>query len=86
MVCSMSDLARRIAADTLFAGELDEAAAAELRAHLGPRAVFADRSLAPRRAAALAEIAAERFAAGERGDASLEPLYVKAPLIGRRTP
>lgn len=79
---TVADLARAIAIDTLFAGEIDDATVADLRERLGQRAVFPPASATLRRAGHLAEIG---WARAERGEAvsaeALEPLYIRPPLI-----
>jgi tRNA threonylcarbamoyladenosine biosynthesis protein TsaB len=80
-VGSVADLARRIAADTLFVGEIDDATAEGLRTALGPRATFPPASAAVRRAGHLAEIGWARSERGDTGHAPLEPLYIRAPII-----
>ncbi len=85
MTCSVDDLARTIAIDTLFAGEIDDPTAALLRERLGPRAIFPPASASLRRAGHLAEIGWRRLERGEGVAAeSLEPLYIRAPLIRGR--
>jgi tRNA threonylcarbamoyladenosine biosynthesis protein TsaB len=82
LTAGADELARHVSRDTLFAGEMDDAAVAALRERLGPRAAFATGSAAVRRAGHLAEIGWARF---ERGEAVpgevLEPLYIRAPFI-----
>lgn len=82
LTTTAEDLARQVARDTIFAGELDDDARAALRDRLGPRAAFAGPSAAAGRAGHLAEIGWSRI---ERGDAAageaLEPLYLRAPFI-----
>lgn len=73
-------LARSIRVDTLFVGEVDDAAASALRLALGERAAFASPSANARRAGHLAEIAWSRADAGETATA-LEPLYIRPPPI-----
>lgn len=82
VTASADDLARQVARDTLFVGELDAAAVAALRERLGPRASFASASAAVRRAGHLAEIGWARIEGGGAvpGD-RLEPVYIRAPLI-----
>lgn len=83
---SVDDLARTIATDTIFVGEFDEATAQALRDRLGARAAFAPRNAAIRRAGHLAEIGWARIERGERAAAeTLEPLYIRAPVIRGRS-
>jgi tRNA threonylcarbamoyladenosine biosynthesis protein TsaB len=81
-IASAAELARRVATETLFVGEIDDATASALRAALGRRASFAPAGATVRRAGHLAAIG---WAGFERGDAELgkplEPLYIRAPLI-----
>lgn len=82
LIGSVADLARRVATDTLFVGEIDDATASELRERLGVRAAFAPVSATVRRAGHLAEIGWARIEQGEGVLAeALEPLYMRAPLI-----
>jgi tRNA threonylcarbamoyladenosine biosynthesis protein TsaB len=81
----IADLTRAVAVDTLFAGELDDAAAAELRERLGSRARFPLPAALPRRAAHLAELGWARFEAGAAvAPDALEPLYIRPPAIRGR--
>jgi tRNA threonylcarbamoyladenosine biosynthesis protein TsaB len=82
MTCRTDELATRVAVETLFVGEIDDATTAELRERLGARALFPPASATVRRAGHLAEIGWARIERGEgvRGEA-LEPLYIRAPLI-----
>ena len=75
-------IARTIALETVFAGDVDAATAAALRARLGRRAVVPSPSVLTRRAGHLAEIAWERAERGETvRPGALEPLYVRPPTI-----
>jgi tRNA threonylcarbamoyladenosine biosynthesis protein TsaB len=79
---TIAELARTIAMDTVFAGEIDDATAAELRERLGARATIPPASATVRRAGHLAEIAWRRAESGGAVAAgALEPLYIRAPLI-----
>ncbi|HEX9437481.1 MAG TPA: tRNA (adenosine(37)-N6)-threonylcarbamoyltransferase complex dimerization subunit type 1 TsaB [Candidatus Limnocylindria bacterium] len=79
---TVADLARTIATDTIFAGEIDDATAAELRERVGARAILPSVGARIRRAGHLAEIAWERAEAGEGAHAgALEPLYIRPPMI-----
>ena len=81
-VGTVAEIALRVALDTLFAGDVDAATAAELRERLGPRAIFPSPSAATRRAGHLAELGWERFEAGEAvAPEALEPLYIRPPAI-----
>lgn len=85
LVGTLADLARTVAADTLFAGDIDEATALELRGRLGPRALFPSASAQVPRAGHLAEIGWARFEAGEgAAPEELEPLYIRPPAIRGR--
>lgn len=78
----VADLARSIAVDTLFAGELDGPAAAELRERLGAHAHFPPAAAVPRRAGHLAELGWARIEAGGAvAPDALEPLYIRPPAI-----
>lgn len=82
---TVEELAHRVEARTLFCGEIDEPLRSALAARLGDRAAMASRSSSLRRAGYLAELGWERLEA-EGGDdvASLEPLYLQHPAIGRQ--
>lgn len=83
---SAADLARSIAVDTVFAGEIDAATAAELRERLGARALFPSASAATRRAGHLAELGWARAEAGEAvAPEGLVPIYVRPPAIRGRS-
>ena len=74
-------LAQRAPAGALFCGDL-EGIAQLLRERAGARLALGVASL--RRAAALAELGWQRYAAGERDDPrALEPLYLREPSITR---
>lgn len=82
LVTTIADLEHAIAADTLFAGEISDAARAELRERLGQRAILPSASLSVRRAGHLAELGWTRAEAGEAtAPERLEPLYVRPPAI-----
>lgn len=79
---TLADLARTIRMDTVFAGDVDGATAAELRELLGRRAIVPSASALARRAGHLAEIGWARLEAGEAAPAgALEPIYVRPPAI-----
>lgn len=74
---SLGELAALIDAPACLCGELDAPNRERLRAALGERAIFppADQNL--RRSSCLAELAWQRFAAGERDNpTTLEPIYL----------
>lgn len=78
-------LLRQARRRTLFVGEIDAALAARLRE--GGRAIVAAPAAAIRRAAALAELAYARLAAGYSDDvALLRPVYLRPPAITRPNP
>lgn len=82
LVGTVADIARAVAVDTLFAGEIDDETAAELRGRLGARAHVPSASLMARRAGHLAEIGWARAAAGGTVEpGALEPLYIRPPAI-----
>ncbi len=77
------DLARRGRRRTLFVGEVDDALAALLHEASSGRAVIASPAASIRRAAALAELAYSRLAAGLSDDVRLlRPVYLRPPAIG----
>jgi tRNA threonylcarbamoyladenosine biosynthesis protein TsaB len=85
LVSSARDLVRRVSVDTLFAGEIDDATAAELRDALGPRAIVPPPAVLARRAGHLAELGWARASMGGAVEgASLEPLYLRPPTIRGR--
>ena len=78
-------LLRRARRRTLFVGEIDDTLAARLR-EFG-RAVVVAPAAATRRAAALAELAYARLAAGRSDDvALLRPVYLRPPAVTRPNP
>lgn len=82
VIGTVAEVARRVARDTLFVGEIDDTTVAELRERLGPRAAFASGSATVRRAGHLAEMGWARIEQGEAVSAeALEPMYIRAPLI-----
>ncbi len=75
--------ARRLHRRALFVGEVDEALAALLRQAAGPRALIASPAASTRRAAALAELAFARLAAGQTDDvALLRAIYLRPAVVG----
>ena len=82
LVGTVSDLARHVAMDTVFAGEIDGATAAELHDLIGPNAVIPSSASLTRRAGHLAELGWARAAGGATVDpAQLEPLYIRPPAV-----
>jgi tRNA threonylcarbamoyladenosine biosynthesis protein TsaB len=76
-------LARRLRQRTLFVGEVDDELAALLQASTRARAVIASPAASTRRAAALAELAFARLAAGRADDvAGLRLVYLRPPVSG----
>ncbi len=76
-------LARRLRRRTLFVGEVDEELAGLLQAAAGSKARIASPAASTRRAAALAELAFARLAAGRADDvALLGPVYLRPAVIG----
>jgi tRNA threonylcarbamoyladenosine biosynthesis protein TsaB len=74
---TLAELCAEVAGPALFCGDVDAAAAAELRRTLGPLALLPGPAAAVRRPAYLAELAWRRLAAGERDDlVTLEPIYL----------
>lgn len=83
---SADELAGAVSERTLFTGEIDDTLADALREKLGRLAQFAP-PLAAGRAAALAELGAQRLAAGEGQHAALlRPVYLRPPAIGPQPP
>lgn len=79
---TLAEIARTTALETIFAGDVSAAAAAELRERLGRRAVVPTASALVRRAGHLAEIGWARAEAGEAlAPDALEPVYVRPPAI-----
>lgn len=68
---------------TLFCGELEAAQVETLRQSLGRRVVIAPPAAAPRRAAFLAELGAQRLAAAAADDpVTLQPIYLRHAVSG----
>jgi tRNA threonylcarbamoyladenosine biosynthesis protein TsaB len=75
---SLDDLPRLIDERTLICGDLDADTRERLRAMLGERLILASPAASLRRPAVLAQLAWQRFSAGESGrPAVLEPLYLR---------
>jgi len=73
-------LAAQITVPALLTGELTTGDQALVRERAGDKATIASPALALRRAGCLAELAWQRYAAGERDDpAALTPLYLQEP-------
>lgn len=84
-VGTIAGIARTARTDTVFAGDVDEAVAAELRALLGARALLPPPGQRPRRAGPVAELGWGRVEAGDAVEPDLlEPLYIRAPAIRGR--
>lgn len=78
---SLDELCAAIDENALFCGDIDPELQQELRRSLGPRAVFPSPAANMRRPGYLAELAWQRFSAGERDDiATLEPVYLGEPV------
>jgi tRNA threonylcarbamoyladenosine biosynthesis protein TsaB len=74
---ALAELPDLVRAPTLLCGDLDDSARLSLRAMLGTDARLASPAASLRRPAVLAQLAWERFLAGEAGDpAALEPIYL----------
>ena len=81
------ELARRVRQRTLFVGEVDEEMSARLREAAGAKAVVASPAASMRRAAALAELAFARLAAGRADNvALLRPIYLRPPATRPHKP
>ena len=80
LVGTIDDLSRRVAVETLFAGEIDDAAASALRDRMGRRAIIPTPDVLTRRAGHLAELAWRRRESSLE-PAAVEPLYVRPPAI-----
>lgn len=84
-VGTLAEVARAVGMDTVFAGDVDAAAATQLHDLLGRRAIVPRPSALVRRAGHLAEIAWGRLDAGDAAHPdSLEPIYVRPPAIRGR--
>jgi tRNA threonylcarbamoyl adenosine modification protein YeaZ len=82
-ITTVEALDSEIKGKTLFCGEYLPLIASRLKDRLGQRAVIAPDQ--PRRASLMAELAKERFEAGDYDQpATLQPLYLRQPAITRR--
>jgi tRNA threonylcarbamoyladenosine biosynthesis protein TsaB len=78
VLVSTDDLIAFLQEPTLICGELDQPLAEVLRTRAAERAVIASPALRMRRAGYLAELAWQRFCAGERDElCSLTPIYLQ---------
>ncbi len=78
---SLTELCARLHVPVLFCGDIDADVQAELQHYLGANAHFPSAAANLRRPGYLAELAWQRFVAGERDDlACLEPLYLGEPV------
>jgi tRNA threonylcarbamoyladenosine biosynthesis protein TsaB len=78
LLVTADDLIALLQEPTLICGELDQPLVDVLRARAVERAVIAGPAVRMRRAGYLAELAWQRFSAGERDDlASLTPIYLQ---------
>lgn len=74
-----ADLIARLQEPTLLCGEIDTALAEALRAEAPGRAILLSPAFGVRRAGYLAELAWNRFVAGERDDpVTLNPIYLQS--------
>jgi tRNA threonylcarbamoyladenosine biosynthesis protein TsaB len=74
---ALAELPDLVRAPTLLCGDLDDSVRLSLRAMLGADARLASPAASVRRPAVLAQLAWDRFLAGEAGDpAALEPIYL----------
>lgn len=78
---TLAELCEGIAERALFCGDLDAAAHEQIRQVLASRASFPPPAANLRRPAFLAELAWQRYQAGERDDLTLlEPIYLGEPV------
>jgi tRNA threonylcarbamoyladenosine biosynthesis protein TsaB len=78
---TLAELAAEVTGRALFCGDVDAEVRAVLRERLGGRALFPTPAAAARRPGYLAELAWQRFQAGEADDlATLEPIYLGQPV------
>jgi tRNA threonylcarbamoyladenosine biosynthesis protein TsaB len=78
VLVTADDLIALLQEPTLMCGELDQPLVDVLRARAAERAVIASPALSIRRAGCLAELAWQRFSAGERDElSSLTPIYLQ---------
>jgi tRNA threonylcarbamoyladenosine biosynthesis protein TsaB len=74
---SLGEICAAVNGRTLFCGEIEGEVGAEIRQHCGRRAILPSPAANLRRPGYLAELAWERFSAGESDDlARLEPIYL----------
>ena len=75
-------LCSRIAAKTVFCGQITPSVAISLRETLGEKAVIVSSAVDWRRAGFLAELGLKRFNNGDFDDpVTLQPLYLRGPAI-----
>lgn len=85
-VATPDELARRVSAPTLFAGEIGDSTLEALRGSLGERASFVRPADAPRRAAYVAELGWQAIEDGHAmTPAELEPIYLRPPAVRGRS-
>jgi tRNA threonylcarbamoyladenosine biosynthesis protein TsaB len=78
---TLAELCAEINGRALFVGDVDAEAQATLRGKLGDRAQFLAPAANPRRPGYLAELAWQRYQAGEADNlATLEPIYLGQPV------
>jgi tRNA threonylcarbamoyladenosine biosynthesis protein TsaB len=78
---TLAELAAEVTGRALFCGDVDAEVQAALREQLGSRALFPSPAAAARRPGYLAELAWQRFLAGQADDlAMLEPIYLGQPV------
>jgi len=78
MALDWEELPEKVEKRAIFCGEIDPTGVEFLQEHLGDKAVIAEPAFSLRRAGFLAQLAYQRWKAGERDDvASLSPIYLR---------
>lgn len=81
-ITTVDTLCSQITAKTVFCGEFIPVVAAQLKEHLGPKAIIPPSAALLRRAGFLAELGQQRLEAGDYDNpATLQPLYLRRPPI-----
>ena len=82
LLTTLAELCDQVRDPSLFCGEIDAQATAEIRQRLGLEAIVASPAASVRRAAYLAELGWERLARGDTDNAPLlSPIYLQNPQI-----